>query len=268
MFGRGAVAVVAAGLLVSVAGCTGSGSASVESSPAGEPLDLLVVADSGGEGIAEKYGPLAAEALGREVVARSHLNAGATIGKLRSLVETDWWAEDVADAEIIVFYVNPWGFEPPGSVECFKAEGAASEVPPGTTWEPVPEMPSAGDFQEYQDELQKMYDTFWRLREDQPTIMRAYGWPDLWVPVWRRLGIETECMAQVESLEQARREVVDANGGVYVSMLDAFNGPQHDEDPIAKGLIQDDLLHLNEDGQQLLAETLAEAGFETSEPPN
>jgi lysophospholipase L1-like esterase len=41
-----------------------------------------------------------------------------------------------------------------------------------------------------------------------------------------------------------------------------------DEDPIAKGLIQDDLLHLNEDGQQRLADTLAEAGLETSEPPN
>ena len=267
MVGRGAVAVIAAGLLVSVAGCTGSGSASVESSPAGEPLDLLVVADSGGEGIAEKYAPLAAEALGREVVAHSHLIPGAMITKLQRAVESIW-AEDVADAEIIVFYVNPWGFEPPGSVECFKAEGAASEVPPGTTWEPVPEMPSAGDFREYQDELQQMYDTFWTLREDQPTIMRAYGWPDLWVPVWRRLGIETECMAQVESLEQARGEVVEANGGVYVSMLDAFNGPQHNEDPIAKGLIQDDWLHLNEDGQQLLAETLAEAGFDTSEPPN
>ena len=266
MFGRGVVAVLAAGLLVSVAGCTGSGSASVESSPAGEPLDLLVVADSGGEGIAEKYAPLAAEALGREVVAHSHTIPGATIRKLQNAVK--FWADDVADAEILVFYVNPWGFEPPGSVECFKAEGAASQVPPGTTWEPVPEMPSAGDFREYQDELQKMYDTFWTLREDQPTIMRAYGWPDLWVPVWRRLGIETECMAQVESLEQARREVVEANGGVYVSMLDAFNGPQHDEDPIAKGLIQDDWLHLNEDGQQLLAETLAEAGFDTSEPPN
>jgi hypothetical protein len=69
-------------------------------------------------------------------------------------------------------------------------------------------------------------------------------------------------------VQQVRREVVEANGGVWVSMLDAFNGPQHDEDPIAKGLIQFDMLHLNEDGQQLLAGTLAEAGFDTSEPPN
>ena len=84
----------------------------------------------------------------------------------------------------------------------------------------------------------------------------------------RLSGIETECMAYLEALEEARPEVVEANGGVYVSMQDTFNGPQHDEDPIAKGLIQDDLLHLNEDGQQLLAKTLAEAGFETSEPPN
>ena len=119
---------------------------------------MLVVADSGGEGIAEKYAPLAAEALGREVVAHSHTIPGATIRRLQNAVK--FWADDVADAEILVFYVNPWGFEPPGSVECFKAEGAASEVPPGTTWEPVPEMPSAGDFREYQDELQQMYDTF------------------------------------------------------------------------------------------------------------
>ena len=274
MISRGAVAVIAAGLLVSVAGCTSSGRPPAESSPSGEPLDLVLLSDSGGWGIAEMFGPLAEDALGRDVAVHSHIIPASSAGEIRSAVEGEW-ADDVAGAEIVVFYVSPAGFDPPGMGICFEALDAVTdpdydgpEWTPGTTWDPVPEMAGAGDYQEYRDGLEKVYDTIWTLREDQPTILRAYGVWNPFVGAWQEAGIGAECVSYEQASDQARREAAEANGAVYVSMLDAFSGPQHDQDPAAKGLLDEDGMHLNEDGQQLLVETLAEVGFETSQSPN
>jgi len=274
MISRGVVAMIAVGLLASVAGCTSSGSAPVESSPSGEPLDLVLLSDSGGWGIAEKYGALAQEALGRDVAIHNHIIPASSAGEIRSAVEGEW-ADDVAGAEIVVFYVAPLGVDPPGMGICFEALDAVTDPDyegtawtPGAIWEPVPEMAVAEDYQEYRDELGKVYDAIWTLREGKPTVLRAYGVWNPFVAAWQKAGIGAECVSYEEASDQARREAAEANGAVYVSMLDTFSGPQHDQDPAAKGLIAEDGMHLNEDGQQLLAENLAEAGFDTSAPPN
>ena len=44
-------------------------------------------------------------------------------------------------------------------------------------------------------------------------------------------------------------------------------GPEHDEDPRAKGWIEEDGMHANETGGAAAAEALAAVGFEASEPP-
>lgn len=69
-------------LLASLAACGGGSGAkaapTVTASPASdaEPLDLVMLANSGGDGVAEPYAALAAEALGREVQAHDHFGAG------------------------------------------------------------------------------------------------------------------------------------------------------------------------------------------------
>jgi len=100
-----------------------------------------------------------------------------------------------------------------------------------------------------------------------PTVLRAYGVWMPWLSQWRQVGIVSECMANEEAVDQVRREAAEAAGAEYVSMLDVFNGPEHDEDPVEKGLIDEDGMHLNADGVRVLVEALAAAGFEASEQP-
>jgi len=58
-----------------------------------------------------------------------------------------------------------------------------------------------------------------------------------------------------------------AHGAVFVSAMDVSAGPAHDEDPVEKGLVQEDGMHLNETGSSRLVDALADAGFEPSGQP-
>lgn len=241
---------------------------SAEVFPEGEPVDFMLLADSGGGGVVELYAPKAAEALDREIRVRDHAMGGWTADQIHSAVELAW-ADEVADTEIFVFYVHPGGYEPDGFLPCLEAVNWDSPVPPSTLppgWEP-PVATTVADWQAYRDELDKVYDEIWSLREGQPTIIRAYGVHLPWLGQWRQLGIESECVAGEEAADQARRESAEAHGAIFVSMMDVFAGPEHDEDPVEKGLVSEDGMHLNEAGHVVLVDALAAAGFELSEQP-
>jgi lysophospholipase L1-like esterase len=89
-----------------------------------------------------------------------------------------------------------------------------------------------------------------------------------WLGQWRHLGIESACVAGEEAVEQARRESAEAHGAIFVSAMDVFAGPEHDQDPVEKGWIAEDGMHLNADGVAVLVDALASVGFDPSEPPN
>lgn len=239
-----------------------------ESSPEGEPLDFVLLADSGGAGVADLYAAKAAEALDREIWIHDHSTGGASAQRILTSIQGPW-ADDVADAEIIVLYMAPGGFEPPGFVPCLQAINWDSPVPPSTfppTLDP-PEATRAEDWQGYRDALDQIYDEIWELRDDQPTIIRAYGGYLPWVGQWRHLGIESACVAGEEAVDQVRQESAEAHGATFVSAIDVFAGSGHDEDPVEKGFMSEDGMHLNEAGHAVLVDALAAAGFEPNTPP-
>ncbi len=243
-----------------------------EPSQAEGSVDLVVIAASGGDGVSERYAPLLADALGRDV--RTYGKVGSLPTEVLSGAEGQWAADAVAGAEVILFYFPPVGFEPPEFLTCLEALDAVGSDPdysgptwaPGTTWEP-PEATTVEDWQAWRDALDREYEAIWTLREGQPTMIRGYGSWGPWLPVWRQVGIEAECMAGEEALDQAQQAAAEAAGAVYVSMLDVFTGPQHDLDPAAQGWLAEDGMHLSEPGKEVLVEALAAAGFEESEPP-
>lgn len=251
----------------------GSPSSDAGSSPAGEPIDFVLLADSGGGGVATKYAARVSEGLGREVRVHDRSRGGATATDILFDVRYNG-ADDVAEAEIVVFYVHPGGFGPPSAGICLEAVEAVAPGPdysgpswaPGQTWDP-PVADSIEDWQGYRDTLDQVYDEIWKARAGRPTILRAYGVWMPWLSQWRQVGIASECTAMEETLDQVRREAAEAAGAEYVSMLDVFNGPAHDEDPVEKGWISEDGMHLSEAGVTILVDALAAAGFEESKPP-
>ena len=84
---------------------------------------------------------------------------------------------------------------------------------------------------------------------------------------WGQLGIEAECAANLEVQAQVIREAAEANGAGFVSVIDVFNGPHYEDDPVDKGWMMDDLMHANDEGRDIVAELLAAYGFEASEVP-
>ena len=245
--------------------------------PPGEPVDLLVLTDSSGWGMAERFGPLAAEALDREVRVHDWARGGEPITVILDWVQTIL-ADKVAEAEIIVVYGYPGGLEydlpEPNILTCFEAVDAVvwpdeytGDWTPGSKWEPTPVVPTVEDWRPYRDVLDQVYDEIWKLREGQPTIIRTYDVPHGFIAPWRELGIESECTANMEIQAQVEREAAEANGAGFVSLFDVFNGPNHDEDPVQKGWMMDDLMHAGDEGRDVIAELLAASGFDPSEPP-
>ena len=258
--------LVSAVLLASLAACGGGSGATpaptvtAEASPASdvEPLDLVMLANSGGDGVAEPYAALAAEALGREVRAHDHFGAGPN--ELLSGIQGSW-AADVADAEIVTIIVSPVGVTPAKHLACISAAFGGHIQ----TGEP-PVMTSVEDWQDLRDALDRIYDEIWRLRAGQPTTIRVLGSFNPWFAQLQQAGIASACMADEEVRDQVERDAAEAAGAVFVSWLDLFNGPAHDVDPVEQGWLADGV-HPNDTGRALMVEALAATGWEASGPP-
>jgi hypothetical protein len=159
---------------------------------------------------------------------------------------------------IIVFYINAGRFEPDMPVPtfergCIDPVGALEdpdylEEPdylgpawtPGTSWERVAAVPAAEDWQPYRDFLSDIWEAIWEARGGQPVVLLGYDVYNPWFGQWMEIGVEPECTAIWEGQARAAREAAEANGAVFVSFYDLFNGPDHDEDARAKGWIGED----------------------------
>jgi hypothetical protein len=246
--------------------------------PDGEPVDLVFISDSSGGFVSERYAELASEALDREVRLNRSVDADAEAIRTR-------FAEVVAGAEIIVFYLNSARFEPDMPAPTFE-RGCIDPVDvltnpdylddpgylgpewtPGTKWEVVAAVPTIEDWQPYRDWLSEVWEAIWEARDGQPVVLRGYDVYNPWFAQWDEVGVESECTAIWEGQAQAARDAAEANGAVFVSFYDLFNGPEHDQDARAKGWISEDGMHANEAGGAAAAEALAAAGFEPNEPP-
>jgi hypothetical protein len=276
MRGRTILVMVVAGLIV--ASCGGEDSTDSPTTaatpdtasdpasgpfPEGEPVDFVLLADSGGGGVADLYAEEAAAALDREIRVHDFTTGMATADQILSDIQ-GYRAAAVAGAELIVFYVHPGGFVPRSFLPCLESLDGGTD---GKGGDP-PEATTVEDWQGYRDTLDQIYDEIWTLRAGQPTIIRAYGIWLPWLAQWQQMGIDRACVAGEEAVDQARQESAEAHGAIFVSMMDVFAGPKHDEDPIEMGWISEDGMHLSGEGHVVLVDALAGAGFEPSEPPN
>lgn len=120
----------------------------VSAFPAGEPVDFVLLADSGGGGVAELYAAKAGEALDREIRIHDLSRGGATADDILNGIQ-NFWTDQVADAEIVVFYVHPGGYEVPGVQSCLEAVNWDSPVPP-PTFPPTLDLPQPTTVEDWQ----------------------------------------------------------------------------------------------------------------------
>jgi hypothetical protein len=233
--------------------------ASVPSSTENAPdaWELLYISDSSGWNVGEPYARHAEEALGRPVRLVSWRVPNMSLLQARQMIADN--PDKVAAAEIVVLWGSSLdsGAREDGLFACYGMSESAAEFQPYT-----PE-----DWAPYTDLLQSVVGDIRTLREGQETVIRVV---DLYVPVlskWRPLGIDDQCTAFMESQSAAIRSAAAAAGVTMVSVYDALNGPEHDQDPVAAGHIRTDGEHLTESGGEVAAAALAAAGFEPTPAP-
>ncbi len=100
----------------------------------------------------------------------------------------------------------------------------------------------------------------------KPTIIRVVDFYNPLISRHRDHNIEVECTQCFEIFNSAIQQAAEAYHVPLVSVYDVFNGSNHDEDPREKGYIGSDGVHASEQGQQVIADLLSEAGYEPVEP--
>jgi hypothetical protein len=125
---------------------------------------------------------------------------------------------------------------------------------------------TSADFAPCGDVLRDIYDVVFELRAGQPTVIRAFDAFNGMIADWREAGIEPECTALWESESEALREAADDYGVAMASFYDAFNGPDHDEDPREKGYITVDGKHASPEGTYFQVDILHDLGYDPIVP--
>lgn len=248
-----AVAVI---LLVAVCGCSGNSTDSMDTS---EPWDLVWFSDSTGFGVAELWGERIEQELGVEVRVHDKSAGGLPAATVLGWIDDGDSSlpvlrETLAEAEVVVVFGNPRQSGYAGDEETCVSTSVFPRDPP-THY-------TAEDWAPYRDVLHSIFEAVFDLRDGQPTIVRAM---DMYNPViadWREAGIDEECMAAWEVFAQTIKDAAADYDVPTASMFDAFNGPDHTEDPREKGFIGPDKMHTTDKGQAAMVEVLHALGYD------
>lgn len=261
--------LVVLGVATTVQGATAAATSSGFAPLRSQPVDLLYISDSSGWGVARSYARLIRHNLG--AVVRVHdqwkpdLAAATILKRLRK--PSDPWVRLIRNAEVIVVYGNPvgLGIKAVQSGACVDGSTPPPAIGP-RTWQP------------YVATLKAIYKRIFAIRKGKPVILRTANW---YVPIiyhggvmfgipgpsWKDSGIVHVCTKFEESHSAAIARAAKAYRVPMADVYSAFNGPNHLEDPVAKGYLQADNLHPNNKGRAVIARALAALGYKRVKPP-
>jgi hypothetical protein len=182
---------------------------------------------------------------------RSELTETSTFSSLR---------DQIAEAEVIVFFANPRGDPSLGGVQggmeaCITYYGCRP-----------PDDCTSELYAPYVENLESIYEEIFALREGKPTIVRAVDFYNPLISEHRECGMEIQCIQCFDIFNAAVRRAAETFSIPLVSVYDEFNGLSHDDDPRERGLIGPDGKHTSEQGQQVIADLLSGLGYEPVEP--
>jgi hypothetical protein len=252
---------VCVGALVAVATAAVAGGAEVSrsatetSAAAREPVDLFYLSDSSGWGVAELYARRIKKSLGAAV--RVHDSTEPNLSALTILKQLRGGYGPtpirlVRSAEVIVVYGNFMGLEVVEEGTCFDGK------PP---LEVGPQL-----WVKYVPALKTIYKRIFQIRKGKPVILRTANW---YVPVlksWEKAGMLESCTKLHESFSAAIAEAAAAYRVPVADVYTAFNGKTHLEDPVAKGYILPDGIHVTSKGRAVIAKTLASLDYKQVRP--
>jgi hypothetical protein len=225
-----------------------------------ETWDMVYISDSTGFGVPDKFAANIERDTGKQVVVHNWLQGGLPVLEVLEDLHAEPWirnlSEDIAEAELIIFFANPRGDPEKGGLNqggietCMNARSCR-----------LPEDCSSEYYAPYIENIEKFYQEIFALREGQATIIYALDLYNPLISEHQECGTEDGCTQCWETFNAAVHQAAKEYGIPVVSVYDLFNGPDHDQDPRAKGYIISDGEHTSESGQQAIADLLSQAGY-------
>lgn len=271
MFARRCITIISLLLTISLplAGC-----ATPATSPPSQPelprgpeaeWNLVVIGDSSLWGLGEAFASQIEKDVGVKVTlndfALPALSAGAVLRALQTgespNLRLQRLPDALRDAEVVVMFVNP--VESVDPEKPLNLDGCFVYSAPGSC---EPES-----FEKWTSDLKAIWAEIFKLRNGQPTILRATDIYNPLVSPWNEHGVFEACTECWENMSNAARLAAEAYRIPFLSRLDAFNGLNHDEDPREKGYIRSDGEHPSDLASQYTAELLSQMGYEPVSPP-
>ncbi len=226
---------------------------------------LVIIGDSSMWELGEAYASQIENDVGVDVVLESFvlpsLSAGEVLEAIRTGKSARFLLEGLPaalkDAEVVVMFVNPVDSVDPEKP--LDLDGCFVSSPPG------PCGPEA--FERWTSDLEAIWAEIFALRSGQPIILRATDLYNPLVSPWNEHDVYDACTECWENMSNAARLAAEAYGIPFLSRLDAFDGPNHDEDPRQKGYIVSDGEHPSRLAGEFTAGLLAEMGYEPVPEP-
>jgi hypothetical protein len=273
-------AVLSLLLVRALAGCTVPAQPDPEPFPDLDEWNLLILSDSSNWGVGQTYAKLIEE--DRKVKVNLH---DCWVGSLsaKQILEglqdnstrkcgDESWQKQVIAAEVIVLFGNPEGSEPPdgswdGTFTWLNWVSRSSTIHMSDPAELALRQEKAirsctpESFSLYEENLGKVIDRIYELREGRPVILRM---TDFYIPLhqgWRTGQMDVVCTSCMDTFAAAIRKVAASRQVPLVSTMDALNGNDHMSDPNELGYIQADGIHLSPEGAELVARLLQSSGY-------
>jgi hypothetical protein len=158
-----------------------------------EEWDLVWISDSSGWDVAEVYAAMIEEDTGIQVNVMDSWMGGLSAGDVYSALKGEptpnsklkGLAEQIKEAEVVVFYANPEESMEEGNPADWNCVG-------GIFYVNNCEMET---FDTYIQHLEGIYQIIFELREGQPTIVRAYDAYNPHIARFQENGVYEECKA-------------------------------------------------------------------------
>ncbi len=211
----------------------------------------VVIGDSEAWGFYDYYAQHLEKDLGAKVEKISYALPGLDCAYLLEKVKTSTaWRANLTQAEVITFEANPTP-----RIGWYIING------PGTGSQYTKDFSDAA-FAGYQADMEAVLSEILALRKGQPTLIRAQNF---YCPIfsdWKRMGIYEECQAAWTRFNLCLEQAAAKYGVPTADIYTAFNGPNHDEDPVDRGFIGSDGEHASTLGYEVMADIFRRLGYE------
>lgn len=264
---RKQITFLIAGLIITIllTGCTQLTGSNPQDLTTLEEWDLLWISDSSGWGVAEVYAAYIEEDTGIPVNVYDYWDGGLSAGEVLRILEGEHTfnaelaklPEIIPEMEVIVFYTNPAESVAEANPFDFNCGQDGSKL--------YVKACDMANFDLYVQHLEAIYREIFKLRGNRPTILRAYDAYNPTLARWDEPAIFESCLVCWGNYNAAIHQAASTFNIPMAQVYDAWNGPDHDQDPNDKGYTKDGE-HPNELGAQVIAAELRKLGYEPVSP--